>query len=39
MAEIVSYDVGAHNVYYVKCGGFVVKFMRTILSGTYKQIS
>lgn len=30
---------GAHNVYYVKYAGFVVKFMRTSLSGTYRRIS
>ncbi|EFN9670334.1 hypothetical protein C3448_00145 [Escherichia coli] len=24
--------VGAHNVYYVKCGGFVLKFMCSALS-------
>lgn len=32
-------DVSAHNVYYVKYAGFVVKFMRTSLSGTYRRIS
>lgn len=24
--------IGAHNVYYVKCGGFVLKFMCSALS-------
>ncbi|EAO5052520.1 hypothetical protein FZH48_15465 [Salmonella enterica] len=33
------YNVSAHNVYYVKYAGFVVKFMRTSLSGTYRRIS
>lgn len=31
--------VGAHNVYYVKYGGFVLKFMSSSLSGTYRCIS
>ncbi|EAB9444225.1 hypothetical protein CSU32_07660 [Salmonella enterica subsp. diarizonae] len=33
------YNVSAYNVYYVKYAGFVVKFMRTSLSGTYRRIS
>ncbi|TGD64224.1 hypothetical protein DXT73_17610 [Escherichia coli] len=28
--------VGTHNVYYVKYGGFVLKFMSSSLSGTYR---
>ena len=27
---------GAHNVYYVKYGGFALKFMSPSLSGTYR---
>lgn len=29
-------DASAHNVYYVKYGGFVLKFMSSSLSGTYR---
>lgn len=28
--------IGAHNVYYVKYGGFALKFMSPSLSGTYR---
>ncbi|EGE3558121.1 hypothetical protein DLW27_23365 [Escherichia coli] len=28
--------VGTHNVYYVKYGGFALKFMSPSLSGTYR---
>ncbi|EEW3227623.1 TPA: hypothetical protein HNO00_15315 [Escherichia coli] len=28
--------IGAHNVYYVKYGGFVLRFMSSSLSGTYR---
>ncbi|EFG3867138.1 hypothetical protein DWS18_15245 [Escherichia coli] len=31
-SEYWSYNVGAHNVYYVKYGGFVLKFMCSALS-------
>ncbi|WP_371683359.1 hypothetical protein [Citrobacter sp. wls711] len=29
-------DVSAHNVYYVKYGGFILRFMSSSLSGTYR---
>ncbi|PEG21079.1 hypothetical protein BSR05_24210 [Escherichia coli] len=35
----ISPDNSAHNVYYVKYGGFVLKFMSSSLSGTYRCIS
>ncbi|EGD4721754.1 hypothetical protein DTY32_11525 [Escherichia coli] len=28
--------ISAHNVYYVKYGGFALKFMSPSLSGTYR---
>ncbi|POU07026.1 hypothetical protein C3381_25275 [Citrobacter freundii complex sp. CFNIH6] len=30
------YNISAHNVYYVKYGGFALKFMSPSLSGTYR---
>lgn len=34
--EYGSHNIGAHNVYYVKYGGFALKFMSPSLSGTYR---
>lgn len=34
--EYGSYNASAHNVYYVKYGGFALKFMSPSLSGTYR---
>jgi hypothetical protein len=36
MLDFALIYVGAHNVYYVKYGGFVLKFMCSSLSGTYR---
>lgn len=36
MLDFALIYVGAHNVYYVKYGGFVLKFMSSSLSGTYR---
>jgi len=35
-ADFIGFYVGAHNVYYVKYGGFALKFMSPSLSGTYR---
>lgn len=34
MLDFALIYFGAHNVYYVKYGGFVLKFMSSSLSGT-----
>lgn len=34
--DLAWFYVGTHNVYYVKYGGFALKFMSPSLSGTYR---
>ena len=36
MLDFALIYIGTHNVYYVKYGGFVLKFMSSSLSGTYR---
>ncbi|PXB40580.1 hypothetical protein DL189_12550 [Enterobacter hormaechei] len=34
--DLLVFNLSAHNVYYVKYGGFALKFMSPSLSGTYR---
>lgn len=36
MTDFIHHHIGAYNVYYVKYGGFALKFMSPSLSGTYR---